>query len=98
MSYIIGKHCYTAYKEVNLNIIDNVPGEDFMLEEWHDELYEEDDIHSPSPQDLQINQQHHQSNNNYQPLHSVVDDIPFSSLGNTPQDSSKYGTFPDQLD
>jgi len=54
VSYIIGKYCYTAYKEVNLDTNNNVLGEDHMLGEWHNELYEEDDIRNPPPQDLNI--------------------------------------------
>ena len=61
VSSIIVKHCYTAYKEVNLNVIDNVPDEDFILEDERDELYEDNVVHNPPPQAHQINQQHHVS-------------------------------------
>ena len=92
---IMYRHCYTAHSEVYLHVTDDNAEEDFNLEEEHDNMYEESDVHNPPPE---INQQHNglssPSNIQYQPLHSVVENVsPSDSTSDSPQVSSKYGTF-----
>ena len=91
------KQCRATYKEICSDVTDSASEENFNFVEERDRLYEDSDVlHNLQPEDPQINQ-HHQGDDNYQPLQPVVNDFASSdSASNSPPPQATYGTFADR--